>query len=110
MTTTLGESSQLHGLFVNHHDLAKSEKDAGRSVFGYFDNYVPEEVIHAAGILPVRMFGDTSYPGKADAFTKIYYCGHMRNLLNEGLHGKYDYLDGVVATDTCDTASLFFYL
>jgi len=90
--------------------LAKSWKLGGGQVFGYFDNYVPEEVIHAANILPVRMLGDIQYPSEADAFTKIYYCGHMRNLFSNGMQGAYDYLDGMVATDTCDTATLFFYL
>ncbi|MFQ5903300.1 MAG: 2-hydroxyacyl-CoA dehydratase subunit D [Candidatus Binatia bacterium] len=33
----------------------KQERRAGRKVVGYFCNYVPEELIHAAGAIPLRL-------------------------------------------------------
>lgn len=35
-------------------ELAKA-KESGRKVLGYFCSYVPEEIVHAAGITPIRL-------------------------------------------------------
>jgi len=46
----------------NRHDYAKQWKeDNGGKVMGYFCTYVPEEILYAAGVLPVRILYRTSY-------------------------------------------------
>lgn len=72
-------------------------------MFGWLCNYVPEEVIHAAGAFPIRI---TGYPQetKLDDGTAYFYannCSFARSCLQLGLRGGYDFLDGIVVGSTC---------
>ncbi len=85
-------------------------KRQGKKVFGWLCTYVPEEVIHAAGILPVRMTGYSQETELDDgnAYLYINNCSFSRSCLQLGLRGGYDFLDGVVGGSTCDGARRLF--
>ncbi len=85
-------------------------KQQGNKVFGWLCTYVPEEVMHAAGILPVRITGYSQETELEDgnAYLYINNCSFSRSCLQMGLRGEYDYLDGVVAGSTCDGARRLF--
>ena len=85
-------------------------KKQGKKIFGWLCTYVPEEIIHAAGILPVRI---TGYPQEMElddgnAYLYINNCSFSRSCFQMGLRGEYDYLDGIVAGSTCDGARRLF--
>ena len=85
-------------------------KKQGRKVFGWLCTYAPEEILHAAGILPIRIIG-YSHEANLDDGTAILYinnCTFSRSCLQLGLEGKYDFLDGVVGGSTCDGARRLF--
>ena len=84
------------------HEYARHWKTTtGGKVVGYFCTYVPEEIIYAAGILPVRILG-THEPEDVTAPHIIsMYCPFCRDCLAQGLKGKYDYLDGIVIAQSC---------
>lgn len=85
-------------------------KQAGTKVFGWVCTYVPEEIIHAAGALPIRVTGYNQEMELEDgnAFLYINNCSFSRSCLQMGLRGEYDFLDGFVACSTCDgTRRLF---
>lgn len=69
---------------------------------GYMCTYVPEEVVYAAGFLPVRIVG----AHEADSVTAPYlfnmFCTYCRDILAQGLLGKYDYLKGVLHATCCE--------
>ena len=76
----------------------------GGKVVGYPCTYVPEEIISAAGILPFRLRG-TGCVGTAVAdtwLTRIAHCSFARSVLELALTGEYEFLDGVVFTNSCD--------
>ena len=78
-------------------------KAGGRPVVGYFCSYVPVEVLTAAGALPVRLRGPGSTDsGPADAYLSSRTCTYVRHTLTLALEGKYDFLDGQIALNTCD--------
>lgn len=85
-------------------------KQAGKKVFGWLCTYVPEEVIHAAGALPVRITGYSEEKELDDATAYLYInnCSFSRSCLQMGLDGEYEYLDGVIAGSTCDGARRLF--
>jgi bzd-type benzoyl-CoA reductase N subunit len=85
-------------------------KQQGKSIFGWLCTYIPEEIIHAAGILPVRVTGYNREMELDDgnAYLYINNCSFSRSCLQMGLRGEYDYLDGVVAGSTCDGARRLF--
>jgi benzoyl-CoA reductase/2-hydroxyglutaryl-CoA dehydratase subunit BcrC/BadD/HgdB len=68
-------------------------------VFAHFCSYTPEEIIHAAGILPVRIFGSSTIE-KASTHLQSYCCSYAKRGLEQGLTEKYD---GTVFVHSCDT-------
>jgi bcr-type benzoyl-CoA reductase subunit C len=73
-------------------------------VFGWLCTYVPEEIIHAAGVLPVRITGYSQEMELDDgnAYLYINNCSFTRSCLQLAIRGEYDFLDGIVAGSTCD--------
>ncbi len=87
----------------NHHQEAKKWKEqTGGKVLGIYCCNVPEEVIHAAGILPVRILGDHEETTEADLHFPGNVCPFIKSCFDQALKGKYDYLDGVVVPNVCN--------
>jgi len=78
-------------------------KNSGKKILGYVCSYTPEEIILAAGIHPVRLFGTEGNITLADAHLQSYTCSLARGVLEGALSGELDYLDGMVFPHTCDT-------
>ena len=85
-------------------------KSRGGKVIGWLCTYVPEEIIHAAGALPIRIIGYSHEANLDDANAHLYInnCTFSRSCLQLGLEGEYDFLDGVVGGSTCDGARRLF--
>ncbi len=85
-------------------------KRQGKKVFGWLCTYVPEEIIHAAGILPVRITGYSQETELDDGTAYLYInnCSFSRSCFQLGLRGEYGFLDGVVGGSTCDGARRLF--
>jgi len=81
----------------------KSKTLSGRKVVGYVCTYAPEEIILAAGAHPMRLFGTTGSIERADGHLQSYCCSLVRGVLEEGLKGGTDFLDGIVFPHTCDS-------
>lgn len=94
--------SEFQKRYTNRHEIAKQWKNEGKKIFGYFCSYVPEELIDAAGIIPVRIMGSLETIEKSDTHMPTYICAFARRCLDQGLKGHYDYLDGIVTSKTCD--------
>lgn len=82
---------------------ARSLSESGKKIIGHFCTYTPEEIIHAAGAHPMRLFGTTGEISLADAHLQSYCCSLAKGALEEGLAGRLEYLHGVVFPHTCDT-------
>ncbi len=76
----------------------------GRPAIGHLPVYVPRELIHAAGALPVALMGGGDMVDiiKGDACFQSYICHIPRSTVELGLSGDYDCLDGLVSPNTCD--------
>jgi len=81
----------------------KAEKP-GRKAVGFLPTYVPREILHAAGILPVGVLGggDQLEIVKGDAYFQSYICHLPRSVVELGLSGKLDVLDGMIFPAICD--------
>ena len=75
----------------------------GHRAMGYFCTYVPEEIIHAAGFVPLRIRSGDRTPSRADAHLQSYTCALCRSALDQALRGDLSFLHGVVFPHTCDT-------
>jgi benzoyl-CoA reductase subunit C len=76
----------------------------GRKAIGYMPVYVPRELIHAAGFLPVGILGggDNLEVIQGDAYYQSYICRIPRSTLELGLTGRLDCLDGMMFPSICD--------
>ena len=100
--------SEFYESYRDRHRLAEGWKRRGRKIIGYFCNFTPEELIYAAGFIPVRIRGTTENIGLADKHIPSFYCSYMRGAFDQALKGQYHYLDGVVFPTACDmTRDLF---
>ena len=76
----------------------------GRKAIGYMPVYVPRELVHAAGMLPVGILGggDALEVIQGDAYYQSYICRIPRSTLELGLTGRLDCLDGMLFPSICD--------
>lgn len=93
--TALEELIRLSGL------PAKAPTD--RKVLGFFCSYIPEEIIYAAGMIPVRIRpAGCTETVSADAYMTHLNCTFARSCLEYIGTGRFDFLDGIVFANTCD--------
>src|SRR4030042_5096492 len=106
---SIGKFLEVNQTFPKTEEILK-RKSQGRKVFGWLCTYVPEELLHAAGILPVRITGYAQETELDDGSAYLYInnCSFSRSCLQVRLQGEYDYLDGIVAGSTCDGARRLF--
>ncbi|MGK2856164.1 MAG: benzoyl-CoA reductase subunit C [Thermoanaerobaculia bacterium] len=76
----------------------------GRKAVGHMPIYVPRELIHAAGMLPVGVVGggDRLEIIRGDAFFQSYICRIPRSTIELALSGRLDCLDGMLFPSICD--------
>jgi benzoyl-CoA reductase subunit C len=95
--------SKFAEAYENRHQLARKWRKEGRKVFGYIYSFIPEELLYAAGIVPVQLTeseerGTTS---KGETFLPEYFCDYVQSLIGQGVDGMYSYLDGLLVPDAC---------
>lgn len=88
-------------ILEKRHEYARDwKKRTGGQVLGYYEPYMPEEIVYAAGVLPVRLLSQHEPDDLTDR--QMYgNCACSRDLLNQFLHGRYDYIDGLVNAEGC---------
>ena len=92
---------QFKQLVENRHEYARAWKArTGGKVLGFFEQYMPEEIAYAAGVLPVRVLAQHEADNRSDKW--IYAsCYPVRDMVNQILKGRYDYVDGLVNVEGC---------
>jgi benzoyl-CoA reductase/2-hydroxyglutaryl-CoA dehydratase subunit BcrC/BadD/HgdB len=82
----------------------KEWRASGKQVIGWYNPYIPEEIIHAAGMLPFEVTGDNEPVQMQGAEAYIYSnsCSKIRSCWQMQLDGKYKFLDGLVSSSMCD--------
>ena len=75
----------------------------GGKVAGHFQVYFPEEIVHAAGMLPVKLRGAPLEPTKADSHFGSYLCSILKTSLDMVLNKRLE-LDMFISLPICDAA------
>lgn len=84
-------------------ELRRIKERTGLMAVGYFDTYLPEELIMAHGVLPFRVPTDGRDDVRAMEYIQGFACPAARNLLDQVLRGDLSMLDGVLFTRYCDS-------
>lgn len=77
--------------------------ETGKGAVGVMPVYAPEELIHAAGFLPVGIWGGQKSISKARAYLPPFACSIMQSVMEMQLEGAYDDLQAVLFSVPCDT-------
>ena len=78
-------------------------REAGGKVLGHFQVYFPEEIAHAAGMLPVKIRGGSLEPTHADSRFGSYLCSILKTSLELVLSKQIE-IDCFVSHPICDAA------
>lgn len=82
---------------------ARRWREAGGKTVGHFQVYFPEEIVHAAGVLPLKIRGAPIEPKHADSRFGSYLCSVIKTSLELALSGRVQ-LDLFVTHPICDAA------
>jgi len=69
---------------------------------GWFCSYVPEELIIASGLEPVRLKGQVKELRRVDSYVFSNICPYLKNILDSGLRNRLEHLNGIIFTNSCD--------
>ncbi|MDF3000646.1 MAG: phenyllactate dehydratase [Bacillota bacterium] len=83
--------------------ILKAMNETGKKSVGCFPIYTPEELIYAAEMLPVGMWGGQTVGTLADRYLQGFCCSIMKANTEQALLGQYDFLSAVIVTAYCDT-------
>jgi bcr-type benzoyl-CoA reductase subunit C len=89
-----------HKVYAKLGEYKKKEK---KKAIGFFLTDLPEEIIHAAGMLPIAILGNKDNISLADAYLQTFACSLVRSTLESKLNHTLDTLDGMVIPHICDT-------
>jgi len=82
----------------------------GKKIIGHILPDVPEELIHAAGAIPVAIAGAGITINLAQAHIPSYSCSHAMGALELQLKGLLNTLDGLIIPYVCDTTRNLYHL
>ncbi len=79
-------------------------KADGKKVIGVLPYYAPEELVYAAGMVPMGIWGsNTKTISRAKEYCATFYCTIGQLALEMLLDGTMDGLDGLITPTICDT-------
>ena len=95
--------SKVKEIYQNRSHRAKELRAEGKKIIGYLDIYPVVETLTALDLVPYRILGDMNEPiTKADVCLPTVVCPFLRSVMDLGLKGKYDFLDGALFAHTCE--------
>lgn len=95
--------NELKDVSDNPKIMLKKYLDSGKKVIGCFPIYTPAEIVHAAGMIPMGIWGGQVNPSVAGQYAPIFICSIMRSALEFGMLGKYKGVSAVLMPILCDT-------
>ena len=97
-----GVFDQFKSWYENRHDYARAWKArTGGQAVATMCTYTPEELLIAAGMLPVRVLGAHEPQNVTEPHIFGMFCPFCRDSLAQGLLGRFDYCEGVTLTQSC---------
>ncbi len=87
-----------------NNDFIRKWRDDGKKVIGYTCTFIPEEILHAAGLLPYRIRGiGTTSLSIGDSYFGPVNCTFPKCMLQLAGEGSYKFLDGAIISNGCDS-------
>ena len=81
----------------------KTMRETGKDLVGCFPYHTPDEIVYAAGMIPVALWGGNTKFQKADKYLQGFCCGLLRANMEFALNGTYSMLKAVIIPTFCDS-------
>jgi benzoyl-CoA reductase/2-hydroxyglutaryl-CoA dehydratase subunit BcrC/BadD/HgdB len=103
---------KLRGAYQDRERPARSVRELGGKVVGYFSNNVPIELITAAGLFAVRLTGSPEHATEVgDRYMEEFHDGEIRSIFDRMLRGLFNFADLIVVPRTSESfLQLYYYL
>src|SRR3989338_3426669 len=89
-------------------ELSRRWSAEGHQLIGCLDSYIPEEFIHAAGMIPLRILGSTANVTLADSYLPVFAGKLARTILEQALRGDLAHLAGVAISNSSDAVRMLY--
>jgi len=99
---TIAQLSKSYSRWPDQSEAVKQWQDKGKKVFGYMCNHIPEELLFAGGILPVKFLGDSIPIVDANQYHALFMCYFARTVVEMGLQKGFSKLDGLIGVYSCE--------
>jgi len=83
--------------------IKKNVNSSGKKAIGYLCSYTPIELIHAAEMLPIRIWTTEGHSPKVNAHLQTYCCHVVKSTLSCLLDDKLSFLHGTLFSHSCDS-------
>ena len=83
--------------------VSELKEASGKKAIGMVLTDAPEELIHAAGAIPVAALAWEVAFQHADRHLQGFACSYSRSVIELIERGEYDFLDGLIVPYACDT-------
>lgn len=95
---------ECHRIVNDPVNYIKEEKvKGGDKYIGYTCIFPPEEILHAAGYIPIRIMGFSKKIMNSEKYITSNCCEFVRSIIDFLSSEDADYLDGIVFSHCCDT-------
>ena len=102
--------SKLQEILSEFKDISAAPKkqfnaylDRGKKVIGCMPYFCPEELVHAAGMVPFGLWGAETRVSEARSYLPAFICSIIQTTLELGIRGSYDGLSAVMIPILCDS-------
>lgn len=100
--------SEFARILADPLELSRQWSRQGHKVIGCLDSYIPEEFIHAAGMIPLRILGSTANVTLADSYLPVFAGKLARSILEQALRGDLAHLAGVAISNSSDAVRMLY--
>ena len=97
-TSTILE--HLQNIVDNTKDYAKALQDKGNLIAGYMCTHVPEEILYAAGYIPIRVLSSHESQAMTRSIIHETYCSFSHDCAYRGFK-DYKFFDLIVTSSSC---------
>ncbi len=77
--------------------------EQGKRVVGVMPYFCPEELIYAAGMLPMGLWGSRRQASESKRYFPAFICSILHTVLEMGLRGELDELSAIMVPISCDS-------
>lgn len=94
--------SEMEQAIVDPQKTFEKYRSANQKAIGCIPYFAPYELVDAAGMYPIELWGGDTEISRANGYYPAFYCSILVTLMERALRGEYDYLSGVIIPTTCD--------